>query len=121
MCFATETETEKEHYVKECSTTLNFLFLLTKLPDLKLPEDKLQEYFIGKCKTFQTFKNSKLEVQDSYSIPLLATQKSDFVFIAKGDPLNALHVIAVRKTRTESINLNRVQKNRTLSNKAKGK
>ncbi|CAG8646062.1 16059_t:CDS:2, partial [Acaulospora morrowiae] len=65
--------------------------------------------------------NSKLEVQDSHSIPLLATRKSDFVFIAKGDPLNALHVVAVGKTRTESINLNRVQKNGTSSNKAKEK
>ncbi|CAG8635619.1 6518_t:CDS:2, partial [Acaulospora morrowiae] len=111
---ATEIETEKGRYVKERGTILNFPFQLTEMtrrsspgkfnspPDPELSEAKLQEYFISECKTFQTFDNSKLEVQDSLSIPLLATRKPDFVFIAKGDPLNALHVVAVGEIRKRS-------------------
>ncbi|CAG8609357.1 8371_t:CDS:2, partial [Ambispora leptoticha] len=49
------------------------------LPDPQVPEDILQEYFISECKTFQP----------------------DFVFIAKGDPLNALH-IAIGEIRKRS-------------------
>ncbi|CAG8778372.1 3286_t:CDS:2, partial [Ambispora leptoticha] len=106
---ATETETEKRRYVKERGSTINFPFQLTAMtrrrepgkfkspPDPQVPEDILQEYFISECKTFRAFGNSQLEVQDSYS-----TRKPDFVFIAKGDPLNTLHVIDVGEIRKRS-------------------
>ncbi|CAG8718162.1 6993_t:CDS:2, partial [Ambispora leptoticha] len=113
---ATATETEKGCYVKEHASPISFPFQLTAMtrrrepgkfkspPDPQVSEEILQEYFISECKTFRAFGNSQLEVQDSHSIPLLATRKPDFVFIAKGDPLNALHVVAVGEIRKRSGN-----------------
>ncbi|CAG8453229.1 123_t:CDS:2 [Ambispora leptoticha] len=40
--------------------------------------------FFMLCKPIQAFKDSKLVVEVSHSIPLLATRKPDFAFIAKG-------------------------------------
>ncbi|CAG8489342.1 9964_t:CDS:2 [Diversispora eburnea] len=71
-----ETETEKGFFVKS-------------------NEKILQEYFINECKPLQTSEKSKLVIEDVHSIPLLTTRKPNFVFIAKGCPLDALHVVAV--------------------------
>ena len=41
-------------------------------------------------------------IEDVHSIPLLATRKPNFVFIAKDRPLDALHVVAVGEIKTRS-------------------
>jgi hypothetical protein len=64
-------------------------------------EQELQEYFINECRSLYT-KNSKLVVENVHSIPLLATRKPDFVFIAKDRSLDALHVVAVGKIKPRS-------------------
>lgn len=43
-------------------------------------------------------------IEDVYFIPLLSTRKPDFVFIAKGCPLDALQVIAVGEIKKRSSN-----------------
>ncbi|RHZ66453.1 hypothetical protein Glove_307g45 [Diversispora epigaea] len=102
-----KTATEKGTFIKSNSTCINFPFKLTTTsqrkgygkfknpPSPEVPEKTLQEYFINECKPLQTFKDSKLVVEDVHSIPLLATRKPDFVFIERGCPLDALHVVAV--------------------------
>ncbi len=73
-------------------------------PSSDVPEKTLQEYFINECQPLQNSKDSKLVVEDVHSIPLLATRKLDFVFIAKECPLDALHVVAVGEIRKRSGN-----------------
>ncbi|CAG8660548.1 17164_t:CDS:2 [Cetraspora pellucida] len=103
----TTTETDKGNFVKKYGTPLNFPFKLTTTtrriehgkfrnpPNIEVPENILQEYFINECRALQSLKDSVLMVEDSHSIPFLATRKPDFVFIPKGCPLDALHVVAV--------------------------
>ncbi|CAG8708630.1 25714_t:CDS:10 [Gigaspora margarita] len=52
-------------------------------PSLEVPEKSLQEYFVNECKYYR---------------------KPYFVFIAKGCPLDALHVIAVEELKKRSSN-----------------
>ncbi|CAI2180039.1 15590_t:CDS:2 [Funneliformis geosporum] len=107
----TETETDKGIFVGSRGTEIKFSLKLTMttqrriyrkfknppIPDV--PEKKLQEYFINECKPLQISKDSKLVVEDIHSFPLLATQKLDFVFIAKDNPLDALCVVAIEEIR----------------------
>ncbi|RHZ88242.1 hypothetical protein Glove_25g31 [Diversispora epigaea] len=101
------TVTEKGNFVRLQGVCIDFPLKLTITtqrkeygmftdpPSPKVSVNILQEYFINECKQLQRSKNSKLVVEDVYSIPLLATRNPDFVFIAKGCPLDALHVVAV--------------------------
>ncbi|CAG8794089.1 15183_t:CDS:1, partial [Dentiscutata erythropus] len=66
----------------------------------KKNEDEIQEYFIDECKALKVLPEIKLHVVDTHSIPLLSTQKPDFVFIQKGKPLDPLNVVAVGEIRT---------------------
>ncbi|CAG8470618.1 12582_t:CDS:2 [Acaulospora morrowiae] len=107
----TITETEKGIHVRSYGTLINFPFKLTATtrridhgkfrnpPNAEVPENLLQEYFINECRALQSLKDSVLMVEDSHSIPLLATRKPDFAFISKGSPLDALNVIAVGEIR----------------------
>ncbi|CAG8650992.1 15178_t:CDS:2 [Funneliformis mosseae] len=112
----TDTETDKGIFVGERGTETTFPLKLTTTtqrrvygkfkypPSPDVPEKTLQEYFIDECKPLQKSKDSKLVVEDVHSIPLLATRKPDFVFIAKGHPLDALRVVAVGEIRKRSSN-----------------
>jgi predicted Ser/Thr protein kinase len=73
-------------------------------PSPDVPEKALQEYFVDECIPLQKLPTSKLLVEDVHSVPLLATRKSDFVFIAKNNPLDALSVVAVGEIRKRNGN-----------------
>ncbi|CAG8690651.1 2573_t:CDS:2, partial [Ambispora leptoticha] len=106
---STTTETDKGIYVRNHGTQMSFPIQLTATtrrqalgrfnspPGAEVPEKILQEYFIDECKALS--RSTKLVVEDSHSIPLLATRKPDFAFIQKGSPLNALDVVAVGEIR----------------------
>ncbi|CAG8669532.1 16884_t:CDS:2, partial [Funneliformis caledonium] len=108
---STDTETDKSIIVGERDTETTFPLKLTMTtqrrvyrkfkypPSPDVSEKILQEYFIDECKPLQKSKDSKLVVEDIYSVPLLATRKPDFVFIAKGHLLDALRVVAIGEIR----------------------
>ncbi|CAG8592400.1 5303_t:CDS:2 [Acaulospora colombiana] len=75
------------------STRRQALGRFSSPPGAEVPEKILQEYFIDECKALS--RSTKLVVEDTHYIPLLATRKPDFAFIQKGSPLNALYVVAV--------------------------
>ncbi|RIB04008.1 hypothetical protein C2G38_2048800 [Gigaspora rosea] len=101
------TATEKGQFVIDYGKCIGFPLKLTTTtlkegygkfrepPSPEVPEKILQEYFVNECQPLIRLKNSNLMIEDVHSISLLATRKLDFVFIAKGCPLDALHVIAV--------------------------
>ncbi|RGB25083.1 kinase-like domain-containing protein [Rhizophagus diaphanus] len=108
----TDTITEKGKTVRlKSKLPIEFPLKLTKTAQKRVygkfqdppnvSEKELQEYFINECRPLNT-KNSKLVVEDVHSIPLLATRKPDFVFIAKDRPLDALHVVAVGEIKPRS-------------------
>ncbi|CAG8729034.1 10971_t:CDS:2, partial [Gigaspora rosea] len=105
------TETKKGQRVMTFGAVIDFPLILTQTrrqnppgkfqkppnisPDAKPSENEIQEYFIDECKALRALSDIKLYVEDTPSIPLLDTQKPDFIFIRKGRPLDPLNVVAV--------------------------